>query len=81
MYSASFCLSCLRINFHGLFVIRMSVIERLWKFFRKKILANRYYLDFVDFCAAVKSFFRCRKKYLPELTTLMTENFHMFKVA
>lgn len=71
----------LRIYYLPTYSPNLNLIERLWKFFKKKVLANRYYPDFVDFCAAAKSFFRCRKKYLPELTTLMTEKFHLFKVA
>ncbi len=70
-----------RIHYLPPYSPNLNIIERLWKFFKKKILANRYYPAFMDFCAAAKNFFRCRKKYLPELTTLMTENFHLFKVA
>ncbi len=37
----------------------------------------RYYKVFEEFKPACKSFFRKRKKYLPELQTLLTENFHI----
>jgi transposase len=55
----------------------LNLIERYWKFFKKKMLHNRYYETFEEFKQACKSFFRKRKKYLPELQSLLTENFHI----
>ena len=55
----------------------LNLIERYWKFFKKKVLNNRYYETFEDFKLACRSFFRKRKKYLPELQMLLTENFHI----
>ena len=55
----------------------LNLIERYWKFFKKKIQNNHYYETFGEFKLACKSFFRKRKKYLPELQTLLTENFHI----
>lgn len=55
----------------------LNLIERYWKFFKKKVLNNRYYETFGEFKLACKSFFRNRKKYLPELKALLTENFHL----
>jgi len=55
----------------------LNLIERYWKFFKKKVLNNRYYETFEEFKQACKSFFRKRKKYLPELQTLLAENFHI----
>ena len=55
----------------------LNLIERYWKFFKKKVLNNRYYETFDEFKQACKSFFRKRKKYLPELETLLAENFHI----
>jgi len=55
----------------------LNLIERYWKFFKKKVLNNCYYETFEEFKQACKSFFRKRKKYLPELQTLLTENFHI----
>jgi transposase len=57
----------------------LNLIERLWKFFKKKILYNKYYEKFEDFLAACKGFFRCRKKYHAELRSLLTENFHRYQ--
>jgi len=55
----------------------LNLIERFWKFFKKKVVNNRYYETFAEFTEACKSFFRKRKKYLPELQSLLTENFHI----
>ncbi|MCP4263633.1 MAG: IS630 family transposase [Planctomycetes bacterium] len=55
----------------------LNLIERYWKIFKKKVLNNRYYETFGEFKLACQSFFRKRKKYLPELQMLLTENFHI----
>ena len=55
----------------------LNLIERYWKFFKKKVLNNCYYENFDEFKQACKSFFRKRKKYLPELETLLAEKFHI----
>jgi len=55
----------------------LNLIERYWKFFKKKVLNNQYYETFEEFKLACKSFFRKRKKYLSELQTLLAENFHI----
>ena len=55
----------------------LNLIERYWKFFKKKVLNNRYYETFEEFKLACRSFFRKRTKYLPELQMLLTENFHI----
>ena len=55
----------------------LNLIERYWKFFKKKVLNNRYYETFGEFKRACESFFRKRKKYLPELQNLLAENFHI----
>jgi len=55
----------------------LNLIERYWKFFKKKVLNNCYYETFEEFKRACESFFRKRKKYLLELQTLLTENFHI----
>jgi hypothetical protein len=56
----------------------LNLIERLWKFFKKKILYNTYYEKYEDFLAACKNFFRCRTKYRDELRSLLTENFQQY---
>ena len=55
----------------------LNLIERYWKFFKKTVLHNRYYETFEEFKQSCKNFFRKRKKYLPELQSLLTENFRI----
>jgi transposase len=53
----------------------LNLIERLWKFFKKKVLYNRYYESFDEFRTACHEFFRHPRKYHQELRSLLTENF------
>lgn len=56
----------------------LNLIERFWKFLRKKIMRNTYYATFAEFRAAVQRLLATLSGYVDELTTLMTENFHLF---
>jgi transposase len=53
----------------------LNPIERLWKFFKKKVLYNQYYEKFKDFKLICASFFRGIRKYRSDLETLITDNF------
>jgi transposase len=53
----------------------LNPIERLWKFFKKKVLYNKYYEKFKDFKLKCSSFFRGIRKYKSELESLITDNF------
>lgn len=56
----------------------LNLIERLWKFFRKKVMYNQYYEKFADFKHATEEFFSSgMKKYKSELKTLLVENFQI----
>ena len=55
----------------------LNLIERLWKFMRKKAAPNEYIEKFSDWKEVVMGFFKKIKKYKPELKTLMTENFDL----
>jgi len=55
----------------------LNLIERLWKYFKKKILANRYYESFLEFKGAVHSFFHNIDKFQPELQTLLRDKFQI----
>jgi transposase len=70
-----------KIAFHWLpsYSPNLNLIERLWKFFKKKILYNSYYEKYEDFLLACKNFFRCRKKYTGELRSLLKEKFHLYQ--
>jgi transposase len=53
----------------------LNLIERLWKFFKKTALYNRYYESFFQLKEACSDFFKNSSKYQPQLRSLLTENF------
>ncbi len=55
----------------------LNLIERLWKYFRKIVLNNKYYETFDEFEKACKSFFRRSKRYKEDISSLLTENFQI----
>jgi transposase len=55
----------------------LNPIERLWKFFKRKVLYNKYYEARADFENACMKFFRYIRKYRNELATLLTDNFEV----
>jgi transposase len=57
----------------------LNLIERLWKFFKKKITYNQYYEKFAVFRKECLDFFKNISIYREELQKLMTENFHVIQ--
>ena len=57
----------------------LNIIERLWKFFKKKITYNKYYEKFSVFREFCLRFFKNLGKYRAELETLMTDNFQLIQ--
>jgi len=55
----------------------LNLIERLWRFFKKRVLYNRYYETFVEFRTAREIFFKNPRKHQPELRLLLTANFEI----
>jgi transposase len=55
----------------------LNIIERLWKFMKKKVTANKYFEEFDDFKHTLMEFFRGIRKYKNELRTLLTDNFEI----
>lgn len=55
----------------------LNLIERLWKFFYEKVLANRYYATFAQFKKAIFEFFENLSRYQQELSTLITDSFQI----
>ncbi|MCP4139442.1 MAG: IS630 family transposase, partial [Chloroflexi bacterium] len=58
----------------------LNFIERLWKFFKKKITYNEYYEKFSVFRKESMGFFQNIEKHKSELQTLMTNNFELIGV-
>ena len=57
----------------------LNPIERFWKFVKKKAMANTYFPDIETFQKELMLFLRGVRKYKPELSTLITDNFHLMK--
>ena len=57
----------------------LNPIERLWKFMKKEVMANRYYPDVETFQRELILFLRGIRKHKQELFTLITDNFHIVK--
>ena len=56
----------------------LNLIERLWKFLRKKVVSNKYYDTFDDFWYSVDDFLsNVHVKYFDELKQLLTFNFEI----
>ncbi len=54
----------------------LNLIERLWKFYKKKILYNKYYETFDEFKKRTKDFFDNIADYSTELKSLLRDNFY-----
>ena len=57
----------------------LNIIERLGKFFKKKVIYNSYYEIFTLFRKYCLGFFRHQRKYRAESQTLMTNNFQLIQ--
>jgi transposase len=55
----------------------LNLIERLWKFFHKRITNNHYFETFEEFKETTFNFFNNLKIYDKELSTLLTDNFRL----
>lgn len=56
----------------------LNLIERFWKFLKRKVARNRYHATFAEFRAAVQQVLQNVASYQSELTTLLTERFQLF---
>ncbi len=60
----------------------LNLIERLWKFVKKKVLYNRFYSDFRLFCGSIADCLnKTHTEYRDELETLLRPKFQSFKNA
>lgn len=59
----------------------LNLIERLWKFMRKKVINLHYYPTFDEFRGAIHHFLENIKQYKEELRTVMRPNFQRFSAT
>ena len=57
----------------------LNLIERLWKYFHKIVLYNKYYETYHEFQKVCKSFFKNIKRYKKDLASLLTENLQIIE--
>ena len=58
----------------------LNLIERLWRFIKKKVLYAHHYGTFEDFCAAIDGCLRkIETEHRKELKSLMTHKFQTFR--
>lgn len=56
----------------------LNLIERLWKFVKKKYLNSIYYPTFTEFCSAIQNAIEPTQENLQELETLLSLRFQTF---
>jgi transposase len=59
----------------------LNLIERLWRYFKKKVMKNKYYKTFDEFYYIVSLFFGNLMSYMNELKSLLTLNFGIIKAS
>lgn len=62
----------------------LNIIERLWKFIKKKVLYCKYYENFPEFKEAIEGCFqkiKYSKEYKMELSSLLRLKFQFFKIT
>ena len=69
----------IRIMYLPVYSPNLNPIERLWKFTKKSVLANRYFPDVKTFQTELMLFLRGIRKHRQELSSLITDNFHIVK--
>ena len=58
----------------------LNIIERLWNYFQKNVMHNRYYDSYDKFKTKSRQFFNDLWRHKNELRTLMTENFQIISI-
>jgi transposase len=59
----------------------LNLIERVWKFFKKIVLKNKYYKSFKDFLSAIETFLLNIGEYRNDVASLLNQKFEIIKAA
>jgi transposase len=59
----------------------LNLIERLWRYFKKKVMKNKYYETFAEFETSVEQFFINFEQHLDDLKSLLSFNFGIIKAS
>jgi transposase len=59
----------------------LNLIERLWRYFKKKVMKNQYYDDYTKFENAVETFFKNFANRMEDIKTLLNFKFGIIKAS
>ena len=59
----------------------LNLIERLWKFTKKKLVHNKYYEKFDQFTGEVKQYFEKMSQHKKELTKILNRKFEIIETV
>ena len=57
----------------------LNLIERLWRYFKKKVMKNKYYETFSEFETSVEQFFINFEQHFDDLKSLLSFKFGIIK--
>lgn len=70
----------IRLHFLPPYSPNLNLIERLWGFFKQKVIYGIYYETFAEFKRAALDFFNSIDRHHAALTTLLADNFRVAKI-
>jgi transposase len=59
----------------------LNLIERLWRYFKKKVMKNKYYETFAEFESSVEQFFINFEQHFDDLKSLLSFKFGIIKAS
>jgi transposase len=59
----------------------LNLIERLWRYFKKKVIKNKYYADYPSFETAVETFFQTFDNRITDMESLLNFKFGIIKAS
>jgi transposase len=59
----------------------LNLIERLWRYFKKKVMKNKYYETYASFEKAVELFFKTFSERNEDMKSLLNFNFGIIKAS
>ena len=72
--------SKLEVRFLPPYSPNLNLIERVWRFFKKKILYNQFYPSFQEFKKACGDFFTYLPNYYDDLVPLISDEFQIIEI-
>lgn len=72
--------SKIKLKFLPTYSPNLNLIERLWKYLRKKVINTTYYPRFSEFKEAIKKFFEDIDSYKEELKQFIGNKFHLIDI-